>query len=69
MYLADVFTVPPSLAGIPAISVPAGFSAEGLPIGMQLIGPHDSEPLLFRLARCVESGAGAVGRRPPGAVR
>lgn len=69
MYLADVFTVPPSLAGIPAVSVPAGFSAEGLPIGMQLIGPHDSEPLLFRLARCVESDAGAVGRRPPGAVR
>jgi len=69
MYLADVFTVPPSLAGIPAVSVPAGFSAEGLPIGMQLIGPHDSEPLLFRLARCVEGDAGAVGRRPPGAVR
>jgi aspartyl-tRNA(Asn)/glutamyl-tRNA(Gln) amidotransferase subunit A len=68
MYLADVFTVPPSLAGLPALSVPAGFSAEGLPIGMQLVGPADSEPLLFRLARVVEAAAGVSGRRPPGAV-
>ncbi|HEV8268134.1 MAG TPA: Asp-tRNA(Asn)/Glu-tRNA(Gln) amidotransferase subunit GatA, partial [Thermoanaerobaculia bacterium] len=69
MYLADVFTVPPSLAGIPAISVPAGFSAEGLPIGMQLVGPDDSEPLLFALAETLETAAGVVGKRPPGAVR
>lgn len=69
MYLADVFTVPPSLAGIPAISVPSGFSADRLPIGMQFIGPDDSEPLLFALARVVERAAGVVGVRPPGAVR
>jgi aspartyl-tRNA(Asn)/glutamyl-tRNA(Gln) amidotransferase subunit A len=69
MYLADVFTVPASLAGIPAVSVPAGFSAEGLPIGMQFIGPDDSEPLLFALARVVERVADVAGRRPPGAVR
>jgi aspartyl-tRNA(Asn)/glutamyl-tRNA(Gln) amidotransferase subunit A len=69
MYLADVFTVPASLAGLPALSVPAAFSAEGLPIGMQLIGPADSEPLLFRLARAVESAAGVFGRWPSGAVR
>jgi aspartyl-tRNA(Asn)/glutamyl-tRNA(Gln) amidotransferase subunit A len=68
MYLADVFTVSPSLAGLPALSVPAGLSAEGLPIGMQLIGPADSEPLLFRLARVIEEGAGVCGRRPPGAA-
>ncbi|MBL8115661.1 MAG: Asp-tRNA(Asn)/Glu-tRNA(Gln) amidotransferase subunit GatA [Acidobacteria bacterium] len=65
MYLADVFTVPASLAGLPAISVPAGFSKEGLPIGMQLIGPHDEEPLLFSLARVLEAGTHASERRPP----
>lgn len=69
MYLADVFTVPASLAGIPAVSVPSGFSSDGLPIGMQLIGPDDSEPLLFALAKVVEGEAGVVGRRPKDAVR
>lgn len=69
MYLADVFTVPASLAGLPAVSVPSGLSSSGLPLGMQLIGPADSEPLLFALARTVEERAGVVGVRPPGAVR
>ena len=68
MYLADVFTVPPSLAGLPAVSVPAGFSTEGLPIGMQFVGPADSEPLLFALSRVVEEAFRAGERRPPGAV-
>ncbi len=68
MYLADVFTVPPSLAGLPALSVPSGFTSGGLPIGMQFIGPDDSEPLLFRLARAIEVHAGVAGRRPPEAV-
>jgi aspartyl-tRNA(Asn)/glutamyl-tRNA(Gln) amidotransferase subunit A len=68
MYLADVFTVPASLAGLPAVSVPAGFSADSLPIGMQFVGPADSEPLLFALARAVEDAFGAADRRPPGAV-
>ena len=68
MYLADVFTVPPSLAGLPAVSVPSGFSADGLPVGMQFVGPADSEPLLFRLAKAVEVAAGVSGRRPPGPV-
>jgi aspartyl-tRNA(Asn)/glutamyl-tRNA(Gln) amidotransferase subunit A len=68
MYLADVFTVPPSLAGLPAISVPSGFSRDGLPIGMQLIGPGDSEPLLFALARILEEASGVLARRAPGAV-
>lgn len=68
MYLADVFTVPASLAGLPAVSVPSGFSSEGLPIGMQFIGPADSEPLLFALSRVIEKAAGVVGRRPAGAV-
>lgn len=68
MYLADVFTVPPSLAGIPAVSVPSGFSADGLPIGMQFIGPSDAEPLLFALARVLEDVSGVLERRAPGAV-
>ncbi len=68
MYLEDVFTVPASLAGIPAVSVPSDFSRDGLPIGMQLIGPGDSEPLLFALARVLEDASGALARRAPGAV-
>lgn len=68
MYLADVFTVPASLAGLPAVSVPAGFSSEGLPIGMQLVGPAGSEPLLLAAARAVERFS-APRVRPPGAIR
>ena len=52
MYLNDVFTVPTSLAGLPAISVPAGLSARGLPLGLQLIGrPFDEETVLARQPR------------------
>jgi aspartyl-tRNA(Asn)/glutamyl-tRNA(Gln) amidotransferase subunit A len=68
MYLADVFTVSPSLAGIPALSVPSGLSGNGLPIGMQFIGPVDSEPTLFRLAQAVEEWANFSSRLAPGAV-
>jgi aspartyl-tRNA(Asn)/glutamyl-tRNA(Gln) amidotransferase subunit A len=68
MYLADVFTVPASLAGLPALSVPSGLSSEGLPIGMQFIGPVDSEPVLFALARSVEESAGVSTLRPPDAL-
>jgi aspartyl-tRNA(Asn)/glutamyl-tRNA(Gln) amidotransferase subunit A len=68
MYLADVFTVPPSLAGLPAVSVPAGFSRDRLPIGMQLVGPAGSEPLLLSAARAVERSADPWAP-PPGAIR
>ncbi len=54
MYLADIMTVPASLAGIPAISAPAGVSAGGLPIGIQLIGPMKSDAELIALAGSVE---------------
>lgn len=54
MYLADIMTVPPSLAGLPAISVPAGVSGSGLPIGVQLVGPRRSEANLLALAKSVE---------------
>jgi aspartyl-tRNA(Asn)/glutamyl-tRNA(Gln) amidotransferase subunit A len=54
MYLADIMTVPPSLAGLPAISVPAGVSSASLPIGVQLIGPRRSDANLLALAKSVE---------------
>lgn len=54
MYLADIMTVPPSLAGLPAISVPAGISSTGLPIGAQLIAPAKQDALLFALAKQME---------------
>ncbi|WP_053236135.1 Asp-tRNA(Asn)/Glu-tRNA(Gln) amidotransferase subunit GatA [Sandaracinus amylolyticus] len=53
MYLADVFTLPPSLAGLPAINVPAGLD-QGLPIGMQLTAPAFREDLLFQVAHAYE---------------
>lgn len=51
MYLADIMTVPASLAGLPAISVPAGTTETGLPIGVQLIGPRQSDATLLALAQ------------------
>ena len=54
MYLADVMTVPASLAGLPAISVPAGKSESGLPVGVQLIGKRRDDALLLALAGSIE---------------
>ncbi len=50
MYLADIFTVTANLAGIPALSLPAGRDQAGLPIGLQMLGPHFSENRLLRAA-------------------
>lgn len=57
MYLADTMTVPASLAGLPAISVPAGVAADGLPIGVQLIGKRRDDALLLALAKSIEENA------------
>ena len=54
MYLADIMTVPASLAGLPAISVPAGNSESGLPIGVQLVGQRRSDATLLALAKSLE---------------
>jgi aspartyl-tRNA(Asn)/glutamyl-tRNA(Gln) amidotransferase subunit A len=50
MYLEDVFTLPANLAGVPGLSFPVGFDTQGLPIGMQLMGPHFGEAILLRTA-------------------
>ena len=55
MYLADIMTVPPSLAGLPAISVPAGETKSGLPVGVQLIGNYRNDARLLDLAGKVEA--------------
>jgi aspartyl-tRNA(Asn)/glutamyl-tRNA(Gln) amidotransferase subunit A len=57
MYLNDVFTVPASLAGLPGISVPAGLSSDGLPLGLQLIGKPFDEATVVRGARALELAA------------
>jgi aspartyl-tRNA(Asn)/glutamyl-tRNA(Gln) amidotransferase subunit A len=59
MYLNDVFTVTVNMAGLPAISVPAGLSAGGLPLGLQLIGKPFDEATLFQVARAIEQVAGS----------
>jgi aspartyl-tRNA(Asn)/glutamyl-tRNA(Gln) amidotransferase subunit A len=54
MYLSDVYTVTANLAGIPAISVPCGFTPEALPVGLQILGPHFAEALLLQVAHALE---------------
>lgn len=54
MYLADIMTVPPSLAGLPALSVPAGTNGDGLPVGVQLIGQQKYDATLLALAESLE---------------
>ena len=64
MYLSDVFTAPANLVGIPAIAVPSGFSKEGLPLSLQIMGPHFSERALFRAAAFFEGETGWWGKKP-----
>ena len=53
MYLSDALTVTANIAGIPGLSVPAGFS-QGLPVGIQILGPHFSEEKLFQIGHAYE---------------
>jgi aspartyl-tRNA(Asn)/glutamyl-tRNA(Gln) amidotransferase subunit A len=58
MYLNDIFTVPASIAGVPAMSVPAGLDASGLPLGLQVIGKAFDEETVFAVAGAIERAAG-----------
>ena len=62
MYLNDVFTVPASMAGLPAMSVPAGLSTGGLPLGLQVIGPALAEAAVFNAGYAIERAAGFAAR-------
>jgi aspartyl-tRNA(Asn)/glutamyl-tRNA(Gln) amidotransferase subunit A len=66
MYLSDIFTAPANLVGIPAIAVPSGFDSEGLPLSLQLMGPHFGERALFRAADWFEKETGYWRRSPAG---
>ncbi len=61
MYMSDVCTIPSNLTGDPAISVPIGLDAHGLPIGFQIMAPSLGEAVLFRVAQAVEGVADPVG--------
>lgn len=64
MYLEDICTVPVNLAGLPAISVPCGFSASGLPIGLQIVGKAFDEATVLRVAHAYEQATDHHKRKP-----
>jgi len=64
MYLCDIFTLSANLAGIPGISVPCGFSSEGLPIGLQILGKHFDEEILLNIAYQFEQATDWHTRKP-----
>jgi len=57
MYLNDIFTIPSNLAGHPAMSVPFGGGADGMPVGVQLLAPALAESVMFRAAAVLERAA------------
>jgi aspartyl-tRNA(Asn)/glutamyl-tRNA(Gln) amidotransferase subunit A len=68
MYLCDAYTTSANLAGLPGMSLPCGFTAGGLPIGLQLLGRPLEEETIFRAAFAYEAAAPAARRRPPDPV-
>ncbi|MFZ5906088.1 MAG: Asp-tRNA(Asn)/Glu-tRNA(Gln) amidotransferase subunit GatA [Nitrospirota bacterium] len=64
MYLSDIFTLSVNLAGVPAVSVPCGFTSGNLPVGLQIIGKHFDEESLFRIAYVYEQGTEWHMRNP-----
>ena len=66
MYLSDIFTVPASLAGLPAISIPSGFSRAGLPLGIQVLGPRFGEESVFAAAAAFEREIALPDELPAG---
>jgi aspartyl-tRNA(Asn)/glutamyl-tRNA(Gln) amidotransferase subunit A len=65
MYLTDVFTIPVNMAGLPGIALPGGLSADGLPVGFQLIAPHFEEARLVQLAAAFQKETDHHLKRPP----
>jgi aspartyl-tRNA(Asn)/glutamyl-tRNA(Gln) amidotransferase subunit A len=65
-YLADIFTLPASLAGLPGMSLPAGFGANGLPVGLQLIGNYLQEAQLLNVAHRFQQATDFHTRKPQG---
>jgi aspartyl-tRNA(Asn)/glutamyl-tRNA(Gln) amidotransferase subunit A len=65
MYLSDIFTLSANLAGIPGMSVPCGFSRQGLPIGLQIMGKHFDEGTIFKVAYNFEQATGFHKKKPP----
>lgn len=64
MYMQDTLTVTANIAGVPGLAVPAGFSSNGLPVGVQILGPHFSEEKLFRIGRAFEQETEYYKRTP-----
>jgi aspartyl-tRNA(Asn)/glutamyl-tRNA(Gln) amidotransferase subunit A len=64
MYLSDIYTIPANLAGIPSISVPCGFSKQGLPIGLQLMGKAFDEEMLLRVSYAYEQSTSWHTKKP-----
>ncbi|WP_042141983.1 Asp-tRNA(Asn)/Glu-tRNA(Gln) amidotransferase subunit GatA [Paucisalibacillus sp. EB02] len=64
MYANDILTIPVNLAGVPGISIPCGFSPEGLPIGLQIIGKHFDENTVYRAAHAYEQATDHHTKRP-----
>jgi len=65
MYLNDVFSVPASLAGLPAMSVPGGVDGQGLPLGLQIIGKALDEQAVLNAGLAIEERAGFTARADP----
>jgi len=65
MYLSDIFTISVNLAGVPAISIPCGFTKAGLPIGLQLIGKPFDEATILKVAHAFEQATEWHRRKPP----
>jgi aspartyl-tRNA(Asn)/glutamyl-tRNA(Gln) amidotransferase subunit A len=64
MYLSDIFTIPCNLAGLPGLSLPCGFSRQGLPIGLQILGNHFQEEKIFRVAYAYEQNTEFHRKKP-----
>ncbi len=64
MYLSDIFTISVNLAGIPAISIPCGFTSSNLPIGLQIIGKHFDEESILKAAYAYEQSTDWHKRKP-----